>query len=419
MVSRSSSTWRISVAAALLLASSWAAFAQGPASDPAAEVRTLVAGGQLDRASSVVARWMRASPADLDARAWHARLLSWTNKWAEAELEYRDLLARSPDDVDLLAGLADVLTWQGHPGQALPLLEKASGLDRRRADTELRLARVLQQLGRTGDARAAYQEALRRDPGSADAKQGLDHLRESGRHRVVFGSAFDNLNYADNGGAFEASIETGWGNQWTTRGSIAQYSRYGEPATRVAGGATIRFRSGGYWLTAGGAAADDNGIIPRGEVQAEFGRAFTFGPSGAVRGVEATFEPRGQWYRDATVLRLTPGAIVYLPRDWHWLVRASANRVAGSGASRSWKASGWTRLSFPLSRQFGGFVLVGVGTEDSAYLDQILAASSRTLGGGLRIRTAPGRELMFLVQRQAWSGDRAQTSVGVSYGLRY
>jgi hypothetical protein len=418
MVSRTSSARWALAAAVLSLAMSSVGFAQGPAIDPASEVRRLVAGGRIDRASGIVDDWIRTSPGDLDARAWHARILSWTNRWPEAESEYRGLLAQSPNDTDLLAGLADVLAWQGHADQALPLLEKACSLDRRRADTELRRARALQQLGRTNDARLAYQEALRRDPASAEARRGLDLLRDAGRHRMVVGSAFESVNYADNGGAFEASLETGWTTRWTTRGAIAQYYRYGEPATRVAGGATLRFR-GDRWVTAGGAAAVDNGIIPRGELQAEFGRAFRSGASGPVRGVEATFQPHGQWYRDATVLRLTPGAVVYLPRGWQWLVRVSANRVAGTDAAGSWKASGWTRLSFPLARRLGGFVLVGFGTEDSVYLDRVLAASSRTFGGGLHIRVAQGRELTVLAQHQAWSGQRAQTSVGVSYGLRY
>jgi hypothetical protein len=418
MVSRTSSALLVFAASALALAVSPVAFAQGPATDPASEVRALVAGGRVDRAAGVVDEWIRTSPDDLDARAWHARILSWTNRWPEAEAEYRNLLARSPSDIDLLAGLADVLDWQGHADQALPLIEEACRLDRRRADTELRRARVLQQLGRTGDARAAYQEALRRDPTSAEARRGLDAMRAPGRHRLDFGSVFDSLNYADNGGAFEAALETVWTTRWSTRAAVAQYSRYGEPATRVAGGATVRFR-GDRWVTAAGAAAGGNAIIPRGELQAEFGRAFRFGASGHVRGIEATFQPHGLWYRDATVLRLTPGVIAYLPRDWQWLVRVSANRVAGTDAAGSWKASGWTRLSFPLERRLGGFVLVGFGTEDSVYLDRVLAASSRTLGGGVHVRLAPGREWTVLAQHQAWSGQRAQTSVGVSYGLRY
>jgi hypothetical protein len=418
MVSRTSLV-RSACVAVLLITGSRPVTAQGPGADPSIEIRSLVAGGRYDRASGLVAEWIRSSPDDLDARAWHARILSWTNRWAEAEAEYRSLLARSPRDVDLLAGLADVLAWQGHPDQALPLLEEARTLDRRRADVELRRARVLQQLGRDADARGAYQQALRLDPGSADARRGLDQLRETARHQVTFGSAFDNLDYADNGGSFEAALDSRWTARWSTRGSIAQYSRYGEPATRIAAAGTLRLH-GSRWLTAGAAAAGDNPIIPRGELQAEFGQAFRLGSaSPLIRGVETTFQSLGQWYRDVSVLRLTPGAIVYLPREWNVLVRVSATRVAGSGTGSSWEASGWTRLSFPMAGRVAGFVLAGVGNEGSVYLDQVLAASSRTFGGGLRLRVAPGRELTLLVQRQAWSGGRAQTSVGASYGLRF
>jgi tetratricopeptide (TPR) repeat protein len=43
----------------------------------------------------------------------------------EAEIEYRLVLDKFPNDVDVLTGLADVLLWQQKYSEALAVLEKA------------------------------------------------------------------------------------------------------------------------------------------------------------------------------------------------------------------------------------------------------------------------------------------------------
>ena len=407
----------VGAVAALAVLTAPDALAQQPV-DPAARVRSLVAAGQLAQASVVVDEWTAREPADLDARAWHARLLAWTNRWSEAESIYRELLGRLPNDVDLLAGLADVLYWQRRGEEALGLIDRAHALDPQRADIRLRRAQVLEQLGRTREARAAYEDVLARDPSSAEATNAIARLRPPGRYVVRIGSDVDHVEETGNGGVVLASFGVRWNVRWSGLASLAQYQRLGEAATRVAAEATRRF-GGDDWLSVGGAVASDQGIVPRQELQFEYGHSFRLESSGPVRGVEATWDQRWMWYRDAGVLTLSPGAVIYLPKDWLWLVRVAANRVSITGAETEWRASGWTRLTVPLHPTIDGFVQFAIGAEDYGYRDQITGFTARTGGGGLRWRFATGQEISGYGQYQSRSNGQTQTSVGASYAVRF
>jgi YaiO family outer membrane protein len=389
-----------------------------PAPDQASRVRSLVAAGQFDRASVVVDDWTAQYPDDLDARAWRARLLAWTNHWNEAESAYCDLLVLAPEDVDLLAGLADVLYWQRRGEDALALLDRAFALEPERADIGLRRAQVLEQLGRSDEARAAYTEALTRDPASAEATKGLSRLRVPGRYDVRIGSDVDHVEETGTGGMVAASVGVRWNERWSTVVAVSQYQRFGEAATRAGVAVTRRFRGGGL-LTISEAVAPGQGIVPLQELQVEFGRGIRRESTGTLRGVEATFQQRWMAYQDANILMFTPGCIFYLPRDWIWLVRVSGSRVSVSGAGSEWRASGWTRLTVPLHSTVDGFVLAAIGTENYGYRDQIRGFTAETGGAGLRWRLAPGQEITAYGQYQWRSNGQAQTSMGASYGIRF
>jgi hypothetical protein len=172
-------------------------------------------------------------------------------------------------------------------------------------------------------------------------------------------------------------------------------------------------------LTTGGAAAKDEGIIPRNEAFFEFGQGFQSRGLGPVRGVELLYQQRWLWYSDARVLALSPGAILYLPKDWTWLFRISAARSSLTGSSIQWQPSGWTKLSFPLNRHVGSHLLFGSGTENFGLLDQIGRFSARTWGSGLTFRLASGQEISTYGSYQSRSQGRSQTSFGVNYGIRF
>ena len=382
------------------------------------QVRALASANRFVEARRIVNRWMEAYPADLDARGWNARLLSWTNHWSEAEAEYRELVKLAPEDPDLQVGLADVLNWQKKHGEALLVLDVACGANPMRNDCQLRRARTLQNLGRTGEAQQAYRKVLAQDPSSNEAKAALEQSREASRHEIRIGSDVDLFNFTQSGSAVVAGIRSKLSSRVHSAFSATRYERFGGNATRFGAESTIRLGNSTN-LTTGGAAAREQRIIPRNEAFFELGRGFQSRGLGPVRGVELLYQQRWLWYRDARVLALSPGAILYLPKDWTWLFRVSAARSYLTGSGIEWQPSGLTRLSFPINRHIGSHVFFGTGTENFGLLDQIGRFSARAWGSGLRFRLGPGQEVSTYGSFQSRSEGRTQTSFGVNYGVRF
>src|SRR5262245_16879424 len=382
------------------------------------QVRALTDANRLSDAQRLVNQWMQSYPADLDARGWNARLLAWTHRWAEAEAEYHTLIKLAPNDTDLQLGLADVLNWQKRHAEALPMIEQACRADAVRSDCQLRRARTLQNLGRTSEARNAYRQVLAQDASSAEAKAGLEQTQDSARHEIRIGSDLDLFNFAPNGNAVTAGIRSRLAPRLHSAFSATQYQRFDEHALRLAAESTVRLANATN-LTVGGAAAKDEGVIPRNEAFFELSQGFQSRSLGLVRGVELLYRQNWYWYQNARVLAFSPGAVLYLPKDWIWLFRFSAARNHLTGSDIQWQPSGWTKLSFPLTRRVGSHLLFGTGTENYGYLDQIGRFSARTWGSGLHFRLAPGQEVSTYGSFQSRSQGKTQTSIGVNYGIRF
>ena len=73
---------------------------------------------QYGEAVAAYRQYLLARPDNDDVRATVARLLSWQGEWDEAAGLYRDLLSRHPLDHDIRGGLALVLSWQKKFDQA-------------------------------------------------------------------------------------------------------------------------------------------------------------------------------------------------------------------------------------------------------------------------------------------------------------
>ena len=395
-----------------------AAWTQATPSSWQADVRERVAARQFAAALEIVERRLGESPSDLEARGWRARLLAWTNRWPEAEAEYRRVLGAAPGDVDILLGLADVLRWQGRRGESLALLDRAATLAPQRAEVHVRRGRVLQELERTAEAQAAYREALRLEPNNAEARANLDALEPEPRHELRIETDFDHYAFADDAQSVLTRLRSRLGSRWTTDFAGNFQRRFGQDAGRFLGSVSYRPVSSAT-LTIGGGAARDEGVIPRGEAFFEYGHGFRTSESGAFRGVELGYRQHWLWYRDARLLVLTPSVLVYLPRDWTWSLRIAAARSAFSGTPAEWRPSGTTRLTFPLHRRLTGNLFFGVGTENFAQVDEVGRFSARTYGGGLRWQFARRHELAGYVFYQDRSQGRTQIGFGFSYGIRF
>jgi len=376
---------------ALLVSVALGSLAGQPATDWPARIRALVDAGRLDHAMGVVDEWMRTYPQDLDARAWHARLQAWSRHWAEAEAEYNALLETAPRDPDLLMGLADVLAWQNRHQEALPLLERACAEAPEREDCRTRKARAL---------------------------AALDDSRGHGRHELRIGAGVDVLNYAQNASTYGVALDSRWTRLFRSSTSLTRFNRFSHSATKLDGVGSFRLTSRDA-LTIGAGVAGDQAIVPRVEGQVEYGRGIDVPRGHFMRGVEAIYMQRWMWFRDARVAISAPGVVLYLPKDWQWFSRLSFSRVSVPGAEPDWRNGVLTRLTFPVRRRLAGHLLFASGMENFGTVDQVLLSVSRTGGGGVRLRVAPGQELHAFVYHQVYSQGRSMTSCGVSYAFRF
>ena len=333
-------------------------------------------------------------------------------------MEYRRVLESAPQDVDILLGLADVLRWKHRPAESLEHLDRATELAPQRAEVHARRGHVLQDLGHAAEARAAYAEALRLEPGNAEALAGLDALEPEPRHELRFEADFDHYPFTDDAQSVLTRLRTRIGSRWATDFAGNFQHRFARQAGRFLGRASFQPVSHAT-LTAGGGIAHDEGVIPKSEAFFEYGHGFRLGESGAVRGLELNYRQHWLWYRDARLLVLTPSVLVYLPRDWIWSLRIAAARSRFSGTPADWRPSGTTRLTFPLHRSLSGNLFFGVGTENFAQVDQVGRFSARTYGGGLRWQIARRHELSGYAFYQDRSQGRTQIGFGFSYGIRF
>ena len=384
-------------------------------------MRTRVAAGELDAALEIVQSRLREAPGDLEALGWRARIHAWSRRWAEAEADYRAVLAASPQDTDILIGLSDVLAWQQRWEEALALLERAGRMETARVDALLRQGRALRALGRKNESREAFREVLKLDPNNAAARAALAAASEPERefiHELRVGSDTDVFNFTDNAYAETLSLRSRWTDRWTTNFAGTFQQRFGEDAGKFSGAVTRRLGRRDA-LTIGGAAARDFGVIPRGETFLEYGHGFSWSRRGIFRGAEVSYRQQWLWFREARVLTATPGVLFYLPREWTWSLAVTAARSRFPGTPAEWRPSGLTRLGIPVHRRLTLEALFAVGTENFGQRDQVGRFSARTWGGAMRWRLTPRHEITAYVARQDRSQGREQISFGWSYAFRF
>ena len=383
-----------------------------------AQVRERVARREIPAALEIAEQRLAEAPRDMEARGWRARLLHWSGRREEAEKEYRIVLESAPNDTDILQGLADVLLAEQRYDEAMALVERARELQPRSAEVEVRRGRALRAMGRSEEARKAFREALALEPNNDEARAGVESVAEGPRHELRVGADFDRFNFTEHWRGVTLSLRSELARRWTSNFSSTFYHRAGQEATRFSGALTYRV-SHRNAVSAGFAAARDQGVIPKGEAFFEYGHGMNFGKRFFVRGMELSYGQRWLWFDAARVVTFTPSAVVYLPRDWSWQVSVTLARSRFPGLPAGWRPAGMTRLTIPLHRRVDGNVFYAVGTEDFARTDQLGRFSARTYGGGLRIAVRQRQELTSYVAYQDRSQFRTQTSIGFSYAIRF
>lgn len=380
-------------------------------------VREKVQLHQIDAALTLVNQRLGQDADDMEAHAWRGRLLAWQGHWVRAESEYRQVLARFPNDTEVLCSLADVLLWQEKNKEALAVLERARQIEPTDPEILLRRARVLDALLDSSKARSQYREILRLHPENQDAKRELAALAEEKKNEVHIGADGSTFNDIGPAGDEQIYLTSHWTRRFTTIFNTGFYQRFGQTAEDFLGSVSFRFTKND-WVTGGSAIANHQSIIPEREMFFEYGHGLHFSNS-RVRGVEASYQQHWFWYQGAHVLTLNCVQIYYLPRDWTWTLSVTGARSGFAGTGIEWVPSGYTRLGFPVRRSLSGNLTFGNGTENFAEIDQIGHFSARTYAGGLKYRLTASHDILGYIALQDRSSGQTENSFGVSYAFRF
>jgi tetratricopeptide (TPR) repeat protein len=382
-----------------------------------AQVRKDVEIQHIDAALAVADQRLGDTPEDWEAHGWRGRLLAWKGRWSEGETEYRLVLDKVPDDIEILAGLSDVLLWQKKYSEALQTLDQARKISAFDPEILSRRARVLALLGRTPEARSEYHQTLLFDSQNIDARTGLADLREDTKHELRMGEDVDVFNYANAGQTEGVSLSSRWNQRWSTVLGVSTYQRFGQDAVKFLASSTFHFTARD-WFTAGSAVANTQSVVPTNEAFFEYGHAFQI-ENRWFKGLESSYQQHWFWYQGAHVLTLNTSQIIYLPHEWTWSLNVTGARTGFAGTPVDWTPTRWTKLGFPLQRRVTGNVVFGVGSENFAQIDQIGRFSAHTFGGGLRYRFAARHDITGYVARQYRTQSQIDTSFGLSYGIRF
>jgi tetratricopeptide (TPR) repeat protein len=398
------------------------ALAQPATSTWQEEVRKCAEAQDWTTAMSIVEREIARAPQDMDIRAWRARVLLWSGKLAEAEHEYHEILIAVPNDPDHWMALANVYSREDRTQDALQALDRAVELDPKRADLHAARGRALRAAGHLKEAKLEFRRALELDPTSQEAELGLVSLRSGPRNEIRVGMNTDLFNFAGPNDLEGVSFTSRWTPRWTTNVSENFYQRAGTDAETFIASMTAKLPTIGA-LTVGGAAAHDNGVIPKDEAFFNYDQGWKLADRTLVRGVEVIYGQHWYWYTTARILTLNEMTLFYLPHDWTWSLGLTGARSHFSGSDAEWRPSGVTRLGFPLSawdeRRLQGNVFFAAGTENFAQVDQIGRFSSQTYGGGLRFQLTERHDMTGFAAYQKRTQDRTQTSFGFTYGFRF
>jgi tetratricopeptide (TPR) repeat protein len=387
-----------------------------------AQVRKYSDAHNYEDALRLVDQQIALSPSDMDVRAWRARVLFWAGKLTESEREYNEILKVEKSDPDVWIELAAVYIRQGRTEEALKTADHAVELDPNRADLRATRAEMLRANGDASDARLEFKRALVLDPGISDSHSPLSSVSDVGKQELRVGFDQDSFSFAPPNRDQWVTLVSKWTPRWTTSAGGSLYQRDGTDAGNLIGSVT---RSQPHWgaITVGGATGHDNGVIPETEAFFELDHGFNISEDKPIRGVEVIYGQHWYWYTTARILTSNETAIVYLPRDWTLSIGLTEARSHFPDTIVDWKPSGLARLSVPLKhwseKELTGNVFYAVGTEDFAQVDQIGSFASQTYGGGLRFRFTARQDVTAYGAFQQRTQDRAQTSFGFSYGIRF
>jgi tetratricopeptide (TPR) repeat protein len=386
------------------------------------QVRQYTQARDWNAALEIIGRQIMHFPNDLDVRAWRARVLLWSGRLREAEQGYLDILSISANDPDNWLGLATVYSREGRTQEAVQALDRAAALDSSRPDIHVARGFALRAIDRPDEATMEFSRALSLDANNAEAKQGLRSLPPIPKHELRIASNTDLFSFTSANQNAGLALTSRWTSHWGTMGAAEFYRWAGMDAEKVTANVTGKLPKWGA-VTLGGAAANNNGVVPKNEALIGYSHGWKLRSDGQIRGVETDYEQHWYWYATARILTLNELVIFYLPGEWTWSFRLTGARSQFSDTSKEWRPSGFTRMGFPIAgienHQLRGTLLFATGTENFAQADQIGRFSSQSYGGSLRFQFTSSQDVTGIAVYQKRTQERNETSFGLSYGIRF
>jgi Flp pilus assembly protein TadD len=386
------------------------------------KVRDYVARKEWASAVQVIDRELGASPDDANAKAWRARLLTWSGQLIAAEQEYRWLIAAAPNDPDNYLGLAAVYVAQGRSEDAIATLGKAVTLDPQRADLRVALGRAFWSGGRRAEAKLEFYRALKLSPSSLEARTAMAEREDEPRHYFSIAMNTDLFSFADENHNGGLALTSRWTPHWQTYVGANDYHLGAANAQKAIASVAAKTCSLGA-ITIGGSGARDNGIVPRAEAFFEYDKGWRLSRRRIARGLEVVYTQHWYWYRTARILSIGELALFYLPNDWTWSLRVSEARSQFYGVGSEWRPSGMTKLGFPIARpkqrHLNGSTFFAAGTETFGRIDQIGSFASQTFGSSVSLQLTRRQDLSGYAAYQKRTDNRSQTSFGFSYGVHF
>jgi tetratricopeptide (TPR) repeat protein len=386
------------------------------------ELRQRIERQDWSAALHIIGAEIANAPNDYDLRAWRARILTWSGAVAEAEQEYQSILLHAPFDPDNWNGLASVYLKLGRNEEAVRAVARAVELDPNRSDLRSAYARALRAVHRTREARHEFETALKLDPKTIEAQHELQLLHGETKHELRIGMENDLFNFMGSNYDESVSLASQWSPRWRTAFAATSYQRAETDAERILGSLTASSRSWGA-LTIGAGKGHDNSIVPKTEVFFDLDHGWRLHSTRSLRGLEVDYGQHWYWYTGAQVLALNVATFLYLPRDFIWSVTLTCARSNFPVLGSEWRPSGITKLGFPLlgraERRLSGNAFFAAGTENFAQVDQIGRFSSQTYGTGLRFQMTSRQDTTGYAAYQRRDQARTEIIFGFTYGVHF
>jgi YaiO family outer membrane protein len=321
-------------------------------SDLLKQAKQYEADKRYDDAISAYREFLTMRPENDEVRASLARLLSWAEDFEEAARLYRDILTRYPTDLEIRTALARVLSWQKKFTESRALYEEVLREDPNNIEALRGLADTLVWTGEQQKAVPVYQALYERtqDPEVAGK---IDRIRANFtpslpyRDYLKFGySHFTYSRRSPNEREWQIEAAKPLGDQ-TLIGRVQVINRFGKLDVPVSADlySPLWSKAWSYVSLGGGIEAD---FSPKIYVASELYQGI-----GALHPALSFLEPsigfRWMSFSGAKVEVLIPGLTIYLPSDV-WLTERAyyvpdANTVTVS-SQLNWQIHDRLRVFF-------------------------------------------------------------------------